>query len=79
MRTTLERKRKHAEEDEIIQISMPCISSVLDKLEWSVVSHFIQGTFKTLPVALVVYRKVELHRSPSMQATEAVNPLAESQ
>ena len=79
LRASLERMRTHAEENGVRQISMPCIGSGLDKLEWNVVRQIIQDTFKTSPVAIIVYLKEELGSEPSPQATATDNPLAKAQ
>ena len=71
--------RTHAEENRVRQISMPCICSGLDKLEWDVVRQLIQDTFKTSPVAIIVYHKEELGSAPSPLATAAANPLVKAQ
>ena len=71
--------RTHAEENGVRQISMPCICSGLDKLEWDVVRQLFQDTFKTSPVAIIVYHKEELGSAPSPLATAAANPLLKAQ
>ena len=65
--------RTHAEENGILQTSMPCIGS-----EWNVVRQRIQDTFRTSPVG-ILYLKEELGSAPSPQATAAANPLVKAQ
>ena len=60
LRASLERMGTHAEENGFRQITMPCIGSGLDKLEWNVVRQLIQDTFRTSPVAIILYLKNEL-------------------
>ena len=79
LRASLERLRTHAEENGVRQISMPCIGSGLDKLEWKVVRQPIEDTFRTSPVAIIVCLKEELGSVPSPQATAAANPLVKAQ
>ena len=79
LRASLERMRTHAEENGVRQISMPCIGSGLEKLEWNVVRQLIQDTFRISPVAIIVYLKEELGSAPSPQATAAANPLVKAQ
>ena len=77
-RASFERMRTHTEENVLRQFRMPCVESSLDKLERNVVRQPIQGTFKTSPVAIVVYRKEEFESVPSKQVTEGANPLDEA-
>ena len=79
LRASLERLRTHAEENGVRQISMPCIDSVLDKLQWNVVRQLIQDTFRTSPVAIIVYLKKELRSEPSPQSTATSNPVVKAQ
>ena len=79
LRASLERMRTHAEERDIRQIGMPCIGSGLNKLEWNVVRQLIQDTFRTSPVAIIVYVKGELWSAPSPQATVVANPLVKAE
>ena len=71
--------RTHAEENGVRRISMPCIGCGLDKLDWNVVRQLIQDTFRTSPVAVIVYLKEELGSAPSRQAIAAANPLVKVQ
>ena len=71
--------RTHAEENRVCRISIPCIGSGLDKLEWNVVRQVIQDTFKTSPVAIISYPKKELGSAPSPKAFAAANPLVKAQ
>ena len=52
---SLERMRTHAENNSISKISMPCIGTGLDQLDWDKVKLLIQETFRTSPVQIVVY------------------------
>ena len=79
LRASLEPMQTHARENGVCQISMPCIGSDLDKLEWNVVRQLIQDTFKTSPVAIIVYLKEELWSTSSPQATAAANTLVKAQ
>ena len=47
--------RTHAENNSIPRISMPCIGTGLDQLDWDKVELLIQETFRTSPVQVVVY------------------------
>ena len=78
LRASLECMRTHAEKG-LRQISMPSIGSGLDKLEGNVVRQPIQDTFKTSPVAIIVYLKEKLGSALSPQATAAANPLVKAQ
>ena len=55
LRASLERMRMHAENNSISRISMPCIGTGLDQLDWDKVKLLIQETFCTSPVQVVVY------------------------
>ena len=79
LRASLERMRTHAEENGIRQISMPCIGSDLVQLECNVVRQLIQDTFRTSPIAIILYLKKELVSAPSPQATAAANPFFKAQ
>ena len=54
LRASLERMRKHAENDSISKISIPCIGTGLDQIDWDKVKLLIQETFRTSPVQIVV-------------------------
>ena len=45
----------HAENNSILRISMPCIGTGLDQLDWDKVKLLVQETFRTSPVQVVVY------------------------
>ena len=47
LRASLERMRTHAENNGIPRISMPCIATGLDQLDWEKVKLLIQETFRT--------------------------------
>ena len=47
--------RTHAESNNNPRISMPCIGTGLDQLDWDKVKLLIQETFRTSPVQVVVY------------------------
>ena len=47
--------RTHAENNSFPRISMPCIGTGLDQLDWAKVKQLIQNTFRTSPVQVVVY------------------------
>ena len=47
--------RAHAEKNSISKISIPCIGTGLDQLDWDKVELLIQETFRTSPVQVVVY------------------------
>ena len=55
LRASLERLRTHAENNSFPRISMPCIGTGLDQLDWDKVKLLIQETFRTSPVKVVVY------------------------
>ena len=55
LRAFLERMRTHAENNSISRISIPCIGTGLDQLDWHKVKLLIQETFRTSPVQVVVY------------------------
>ena len=55
LRASLEIMRTHAESNSISRISMPCIGTGLDQLDWDKVKLLIQETFRTSPVQVVVY------------------------
>ena len=55
LRASLERMRTHAENNSIPRISMPCIRTGLDQLDWDKVKLLIQETFRTSPVQVEVY------------------------
>ena len=50
LRASLERMRTHAENNSISKISMPCIGTGLDQLDWDKVKLLIQETCRTSPV-----------------------------
>ena len=54
LRASLERMRTHAQNKSISRISMPCIGTGLDHLDWDKVKLLIQETFRTSPVQVVV-------------------------
>ena len=64
LRASLERMRKHAENNSIPRISMPCIGTGLDQLDWDKVKLLIRETFCNSPVQVVVYilPDPEIHR-----------------
>ena len=47
--------RMHAEKNSISKITMPCIGTGLDQLDWDKVKMLIQDTFWTSPMQVVVY------------------------
>ena len=49
--------RSHAEQYHVRKISLPCIGSGLDKLEWEQVRQLIQEVFRTYPVQITVFLK----------------------
>ena len=55
LRASLERMRTYAENNSIPRISMPCIGTGLDQLDWDKVKLLIQETLRTSPVQVVVY------------------------
>ena len=55
LRASLERMRTHAGNNSIPRISMPCIGTRLEHLDWDKVKLLIQETFRTSPVQVVVY------------------------
>ena len=55
LRASLERMRTHAENNGFSRISMPCIGTGLDQLDWDKVKLLIQETFRTSPVQVVAY------------------------
>ena len=55
LRASLERKRTHAENNSIPRISLPCIGTGLDQLDWDKSKLLIHETFRTSPVQVVVY------------------------
>ena len=55
LRASLEGMRMHAEINSIPKISMPCIGTGLDQLDWDKYKLPIQETFRTSPVQVVVY------------------------
>ena len=55
LRASLERMRTHAENNNIPRISMLCIGTGLDQLDWDKVKLLIQETFRTSPAQVVVY------------------------
>ena len=57
LRASLERMRSHAEQHHVYKISLPCIGSGLDKLEWEQVRQLIQEVFRTSPVHITVFLK----------------------
>ena len=54
---SLERMRSHAEQHHVRKISLPCIGSGLEKLEWEQVRQLIQEVFRTSPVQITVFLK----------------------
>ena len=54
LRASLERMRTHAENNGISRISMPCIGTGLDQLDWDKVKLLIQETFRTSPVQVYI-------------------------
>ena len=55
LRASLAQMRCHAENNGINRISMPCIGSDLDQLEWTIVRKIIQETFQTSSIVITVY------------------------
>ena len=55
LRASLERMRTHAENNSISRISMPCIGTGLDQIDWDKVKLLIQETFRIPPVQVAVY------------------------
>ena len=55
LRASLERMRTHAENNSIPRISISCIGTGLDQIDWDKVKLLIQETFRTSPVQVVVY------------------------
>ena len=52
--------RSHAEHNRVRKISLPCIGSGLDKLEWEQVRQLIQEVFRTSPVQFTVFLKASV-------------------
>ena len=77
LRSSFERMRTHAEENGARQLSMPCIHSALNELQWNVVRQLIQDI--TGCYRFVLYLQKKLETEPSTQATEAVNPIVKAQ
>ena len=55
LRASLERMRAHAENNSITRISMPCIGTGLDQLDWDKFELLIQETFRTSQVQVLLY------------------------
>ena len=87
LRAFLERLRTHAEHNGISRISMPCIGTVLDQLDWDKVKLLIQETFRTSPVQVVVYilpdpkihhRDISVENEPTSKFAQAQEEAVES-
>ena len=52
--------RSHAEHHLVRKISLPCIGSGLDKLEWEQVRQLIQEVFRNSPVQITVFLKASV-------------------
>ena len=57
---SLERMRSHAEQHHVRKISLPCIGSGLDKLEWEQVRQLVHGVFRTSLVQITVLLKASV-------------------
>ena len=60
LRASLERMRSHAEHHRVRKITLPCIESALDKLEWEQVRQLIQEVFRTSRVQITVFLKASV-------------------
>ena len=81
LRASLEQMRVHAETNDIDVISLPCIGSGLDNLEWDKVRQLIQETFRTSNVRIVVYllsQPTEAHNESSLDSV-LTNQMAQAQ
>ena len=81
LRVALERMRTHAENNSIPRISMPCIGTGLDQLDWVKVKLLIQETFCTSPVQVLVYLLPDpetKHRDSPVE-NETTNKFAQAQ
>ena len=47
--------RAHAENSSFSRVSMPCLGTGLDQLDWDKLKLLIQETFRTSPVLFVLY------------------------
>ena len=81
LRASLERMRTHAENSSISRISMPCIGTGLDQLDWDKVKLLIQETFRTSPVQVVVYIRPdpEIHHRNISVEDESTSKFAQAQ
>ena len=73
--------RTHAENNSIPRISMPCIGTGLDQLDWNKVKLLIQETFRTSPVQVVVYilPDPEIHHRDISVEDEPISKFAQAQ
>ena len=81
LRASLERMRTHAENNSISRISMPCIRTGLDQLDWDKFKLLIQETFRTSPVQVVVYilPDPEIHHRDISVEDEPTSKFAQAQ
>ena len=80
LRASLERMRTHAENNGISRISMPCIGTRLDRLDWDKVKLLIQETFRTSPVQVVgyIHPDPEMHHRDISVENEPISKLAQA-
>ena len=81
LRASLERTRTHAENNSNSRISMPCIETGLDQLDWDKVKLLIHETFRTSPVQVVVYilPDLEIHHRDISVEDEPISKFAQAQ
>ena len=81
LRASSERMRKHAENNSISRISMPCIGTGLDELDWDKVKLLIHETIPTSSVQVVVYilPDPEIHHRGISVEDEPTSKLAQAQ
>ena len=81
LRASLERMRTHAENNSVPKISLLCIGTGLDQLDWDKVKLLIQETFRNSQVQVVVYFLPDLeikHRDFQIK-DEQISKLAQAQ
>ena len=73
--------RTHAENNSIPRISMPCIGTGLDHLDWDEVKLLFQETFRTSLVQVVVYMfpNPEIHHRDISVEDEPTSKFAQAQ
>ena len=81
LRASLERMRTHAENNSIPRISMSCIGTGLDQLDWDKVKLLTHETYRTSPVQVVLHilPDPEIHHRDISVENEPTSKFAQAQ